>query len=141
MSNFSDHTCPDPTAESSSTALSMSCKIEIVLHDRTEQAQAKQNALAHLAQAQAALQQWRSLLEAEGVRYGAIHTYPHDKGVTRHNFYPATPDRSGKKRRTYVSRESLPYYRAEIARGQQCQQLQQMEGQIVVLMQSAKELA
>ena len=138
MSNFSDHNTPDPTPDLSPTDLLISCKIKLALHDQAEEH--RQNTLTHLFQAQASLQQWRSSLEAEGVLYGAIHTYPQE-GVTRYNFYPGSLDQHGKKRRTYVSRESLPYYRAEIARGQQCQQIQQMEAQIVSLMQSARSLA
>lgn len=138
MSNSSDHPTIDCLRHSLSSQQTRSCKIDFSLHEPTDSL--PQTAIAHLAQAEAALHQWRRSLEAEGVRYGAIHTYPH-AGVTRYNFYPDQPDQRGKKRRTYVSLESLPYYRAEIRRGQQCQQLQLLEAQIVVLMQNARTLA
>ena len=108
------------------------------LHDSPNSS--RQIALAHLSQAEAAVHQWRRSLEAEGVRYGAIHTYPQE-GTTRYNFYPSQPDQHGKKRRTYVSLESLPYYRTEIRRGQQCQQIQALEAQIGELMQAVKRIA
>lgn len=138
MSNFSDHTPLDRTAEGSFTVLSSSCKIELILHDKTEQP--RQNALVLLSQAEAALHQWRRALEAQGVLYGEIHTYPH-RGITRYNYYPDAPDAQGKKRRIYVSLENLADYRAEIARGQQCQQIQVMAAQLSTLMQTARGMA
>ncbi|HEY9908102.1 MAG TPA: hypothetical protein V6D18_10940 [Thermosynechococcaceae cyanobacterium] len=136
MSNSSDHKVSPRSLHPTPSRLTRSCKINSVLHDSPS----RQTALAHLTQAEAALHQWRRSLEAEGVRYGAIHTYPHE-GVTRYNFYPDQPDQHGKKRRTYVSLESLPYYRAEIRRGEQCKQIQALEAQIGSLMQTAQRIA
>ena len=76
-----------------------SCRSNLGLHDNSESL--RQTAIAYMTQAEAALHQWRRSLEAEGVRYGAIHTYPHE-GVTRYNFYPE-PSRS--------TREEAPHLR------------------------------
>ncbi len=99
-----------------------------------------QTAIAALVQAHTALHQWRQAIESQGVLYGEIHTYPHH-GKTRYNFYPDTPDRLGKKRRTYVSEDHLAQYRIEIARGRQSKAICQLESDLISLMQNAKRLA
>ena len=70
-----------------------SCRSNLGLHDNSESL--RQTAIAYMTQAEAALHQWRRSLEAEGVRYGAIHTYPHEErhGTT---FILANPINTGR---------------------------------------------